>query len=122
MPDHSSNAPVDVDGRSLITAIPELRTVQAEKFRVEYGVRHDDSAVVFHFFPVRHWDAEYQMDRRLEEAILGCFEYFKVATSYAEELESFCVIIGGLGASRDPERLIRKFLGAVEPALRERAS
>ena len=31
-------------------------------------------------------------------------------------------IIGGLGSSRDPARLIHKFLGAIEPSLREHVS
>lgn len=113
-----------VDGGSLREAIPDRLGKITSFYSVEYGIRYDDGAVVFQFFPadrdaesVGRWDPHYKMDKRLERAIPLHFRVERVKAVFTEELNSFCVIVGGLGLSPDPWPLVEKFFAAIDAPL-----
>lgn len=107
----------DVDGRSLLPHVPNPLAKDTKNYLVEYGVRIDDGAMVFHFFVPKDrndWDPAYAMDKRLERAIPACFSVERVSADFAREMNSFNVIVGGLGASPDPWPLVEKFFQALD--------
>jgi hypothetical protein len=86
---------------------------------VEYGVRLDDKAMVFHFYPPKDkstWDPASKMDARLKSAIDSCFRVEKVTAGFAAELDSFYVIVGDLGAAPDPWTLVERFFRVLDAA------
>lgn len=131
---------------SIRRAIPDLLAKDSAQYIAEYGVRSDDQAMVFHFFPkkslmelhkindeqararytvpqleklteTKDWDKSYGMDKRLERAIPKCFKVENVSADYADEMSSFCVIVGGLGASLDPWPLVNRFFAEIDAPL-----
>jgi hypothetical protein len=107
----------DVLASSLQTHIPDLLARDTPNYLAEYGVRITDEAMVFHFFPPKDrtgWDSRWQPDMRLKAAIDEHFDTRYVSASYVEELQSFCVIVGGLGAAPDPWPLVEKFFRALD--------
>lgn len=107
----------DVRAASLMPHIPNPLAMDTPNFLVEYGVRVDDQAVVFHFFSAKDrltWDPAYRMDDRLRRAIDANFDVSKVTCGYASEMDSFYVIVGGLGAGPDPWPLVERFLSDVQ--------
>ncbi len=110
----------DVDASSLKEAVPDLLAKDTPGYLVEYGIRIDDGAMVFHFFPPKDrgdWDPGWRMDTRLERALPGCFDVSAVSAGYAEELRSFYVIVGGLGSAPDPWPSVERFFAAIDSAL-----
>lgn len=110
----------EVNGNALLTHIPEPLAVDTPNFQLEYGIRVDDQAMVFHFYPPKEvggWYADYQMDKRLERAILRNFKTDKTTAGYAEELSSFYVIVEDLGRSPDPWTLSERFIVHVQEPL-----
>jgi hypothetical protein len=109
----------DIRGSTLKAAIPELLARDTPEFFVEYGIRIDDHAMVFHFYPPKsspgRWVEVSRMAERLERAIPKHFDVAggRVRATYAEELHSFCVIVRGLGAAPDPWPLVARFLDDV---------
>lgn len=107
----------DVHGSSLQAHVPNPLALESRHFLVEYGIRADDQAMVFHFFSPRNadtWDADYKMDERLKRAIDANFDTRKVSAGFVSEMDSFYVIVGGLGSSPDPWPLVARFLRDVE--------
>ena len=127
-------------------AVPDLRAKDHADYIAEYGVRTDDQAMVFHFFPkksllalsrmtdeqlkarypadrlalmekTKDWDNSFGMDKRLERAIPKCFKTENVSADYADEMSSFCIIVGGLGASADPWPLVNRFFSEIDAPL-----
>ncbi len=110
----------DVSASSLREAVPELLAKDTPNYLVEYGIRTDDAAMVFHFFSakdVEGWPEELRMNERLEKAIPKCFDVSKVSAGYADELRSFYVIVGGLGSAPDPWPRVDSFFAAIDDAL-----
>lgn len=110
----------DVRASSLMPHIPNPLALDTPNFLVEYGVRADDQAVVFHFFSAMgksEWDPAYMMDTRLRQSIDKNFDTSKVTCGYAVEVDSFYVIVGGLGAGPDPWTLVNRFLSDVQAPL-----
>ena len=110
----------DVKANSLMPVIPNPLAMEAEGFLVEYGVRIDDQAMVFHFFSPKDaatWDEKYRMDARLKRAIDSNFDTRKITCGYVREMDSFYVIVGGLGSGPDPWPLAERFLRDVESPL-----
>lgn len=106
-----------VSGAGLRQSIPNLLAMDTKNWLSQYGIREDDSAMVFHFFPKTKWDPRYKMDKRLEAAIEKCFDTTRVRADFAEELDSFCVIVAGFGASLDPWPMVHRFLSSIDDAL-----
>lgn len=107
----------DVPASALSPHIPNPLAMDTPNFLVEYGIRADDQAVVFHFFSAKDkptWDLSYKMDERLRRAIDTNFDTRKVTCGYAVEMDSFYVIVGGLGAGPDPWSLVARFLSDVQ--------
>lgn len=107
----------DIRGNSLLPHVPNPLALDTPNFLVEYGVRVDDQAMVFHFFSAKDrqtWDPSYGMEKRLEAAIAKNFDTQKVTCGFALEMDSFYVIVGGLGAGPDPFPLAERFLRDVE--------
>jgi len=107
----------DVSCSSLSTHIPEPLAKDTADYLVEYGIRVDDAAMVFHFFPAKDakdWKESYHMPDRLEHAIQACFDTTKVRANYVSELKSFCIIVYGLGAGPDPWPLVERFFSEIE--------
>lgn len=107
----------DVSYGSLKTHIPELLAKDTPNYLVEYGVRVDDAAMVFHFFSPKDatdWDESYAMTRRLEHAIKSCFDVAKVRAEYISDMRSFCIIVRDLGAALDPWPLVERFFSEIE--------
>ena len=110
----------DVKASSLIPHIPNPLAMDTPNFLVEYGIRVDDQAVVFHFFSAKNrtsWDPEYKMDVRLQRGVDRNFDTTKVTCGFAVEMDSFYVIVGGLGAGPDPWPLVERFLFDVQAPL-----
>jgi hypothetical protein len=110
----------DVRASSLMPHIPNPLALDTPNFLVEYGVRADDQAFVFHFFSAMdksEWDPAYKMDVRLRRGIDKNFDTTKVTCGFAVEVDSFYVIVGGLGAGPDPWPLVNRFLSDVQAPL-----
>lgn len=107
----------DIRANSLLPHVPNLLARDTKDYLVEYGVRVDDKAMVFHFFSPKDrstWDPEANMDQRLKRAIDICFPVKKVTAGFADELDSFYVIVGELGASPDPWPLVERFFRVLD--------
>lgn len=102
----------DVLGSSLMHAIPDPLARDTRHFLVEYGVRIDDSAIVFHFFSPKDGDWNPAFHQHLEKA-LQLLPTTSMTAGYAPEVDSFYVIVGGLGASPDPWPTIEKFFSEL---------
>lgn len=116
----TNNLGEDVNGAMLFAHIPAPLALDTATFMVEYGIRSDDSAVVFHFFSpkeVNEWSDDYHMDIRLKRAIDKNFDVTKVSCGYAKEMDSFYVIVGGLGDGPDPWTLVERFFRDVDAPL-----
>lgn len=109
----------DINGSSLLQSLPDPLAKETPHYLAEYGLRVDDGALVFHFFPPRGdgWDPSYQMDKRLERAIAEVFDVQRVSADYAEEIKSFCVIFGGAARAPDPLALASLFFAQIEVPL-----
>jgi hypothetical protein len=106
-------------------AIPNRMAVQTANYDVEYGVRSDDDALVFHFYPpgtdwstnppgLGKWNDSYKMHDRLEAAIPQIFSVEHIKARYTEELQSFCIIAYDVGKSPDPYYFVRSFLQKID--------
>ncbi len=110
----------DVSYEALKTHIPNLLAKDTKNYLVEYGVRIDDDAMVFHFFSAKDaddWDPDYRMNDRLEAAIRACFNTDKVVAEYIEDMQSFCIIVHDLGAAPDPWPMVARFFDSIEKPL-----
>ncbi len=115
-----NNLGPDVNGDALFAHIPAPLALDTASFLVEYGIRADDSAMVFHFFSPKgenEWSPAYRMDARLKRAIDGNFDPKKVSCGYAREMDSFYVIVGGLGDGPDPWTLVERFFCDLDAPL-----
>jgi hypothetical protein len=107
-------------GSSLALQIPDQRVEETPLYTVKHGIRTDDYAVVFQFFPPQGgWNPAFKMDKRLELCIPKNFGNFPIHTSFATELDSFCVIVGRLGRAIEPTPLIDLFLSEISTCLPE---
>lgn len=114
MTDIYEHANTTIAGDNIQIAVPEERTFECGLFNAEYGVRTDDSAMVFHFFPAgEEWDHE-RLRTGLSEAIKTCFDPENVQAEYVPELESYCVLVGGMGLMPDPWTYAEIFLKRIE--------
>jgi hypothetical protein len=107
----------DISADSLKTHVPHLLARDTKDYLVEYGIRLDDKAMVFHFFSPKDaaaWDPASKMDQRLKAAIDQCFQVKNVTAGFAPELDSFYVIVGGLGAALDPWPLVDRFFRVLD--------
>lgn len=115
--------------KGLQDAIPNRLARQTENYTVEYGVRADDSAMVFHFYPpgtdwskyppeeIGQWRPNYRMHERLERAMPQSFDIKFLKATFTEETQSFCIIVAGLGKSPDPEPLVARFFARIDAPL-----
>jgi len=109
----------DVPASSLTTHIPNPLAKDTKNYLVEYGIRVDDDAMVFHFFSPKDketWDPKYDIHNRLEHAITKCFDLRTIKAGYVSELESFYVIVEGLGLVPDPWAKAEAFFSAIDAA------
>lgn len=108
-----------IEGGQLETHLPDLLAVDHPEYLVEYGIRVDDGALVFHFFSAKDrptWNPEWNMHQRLETAIAKSFDVSKVSAGYAEELEAFYIIVfESEGDARLNDR-IRTFFSVIDEA------
>lgn len=115
----------DVAARGMQDAIPNRMAKQTKNYDVQYGVREDDKAMVFHFFPpgsdppkkIAAWNEAYKMNERLERALPATFDVSSVTATYTEEMRSFCIIVGGLGRSMDPWHYVHRFFAKIDEPL-----
>lgn len=110
-------------------AIPDRLAKQTPNYDVEYGVRADDMAMIFHFYPpgtdwssyppkkFGTWPQKYAMDQRLERALPESFDVAFVKAVFTEESQSFCIIVKGLGHSPDPWTLVNRFFERIDAPL-----
>lgn len=108
-------------------SIPDRLAKDTAEWLCEHGIRTDDQAMVFHFYPKRQipgvfdkegnpvagWSEDYHMDRRLDQA-LKMFDPEDLNCKFIETHNSFNVIVGGLGAALDPWPLVEKFFSRIE--------
>jgi hypothetical protein len=98
--------------KSLRTAIPELLAEENELFKVQYGIREDDHAMVFHFFPPQKgWPDD--ISARLTSAMTEHLPSEHIRADYVTELDSFCIIYYGGGMIPAPYGVAKLFLAAV---------
>ena len=110
----------DVPASALGPHIPNPLAMDTPNFLVEYGIRTDDQAMVFHFFSAKDkpsWDDSYRMDERLKRSIDRNFNIERVTCGFTAEMDSFYVIVGGLGMAPDPWTLVERFLSDVQAPL-----
>lgn len=122
----------DVPADSLEEAIPHRKAKDTAHFYVEYGVRRDDDAMVFHFYSSKEhalgvleggrvdgtlWPASYDITARLERGIVKNFAIDCVRATYSGELDSYCIIVQDLGKSLDPWLLVERFLSGIDDPL-----
>jgi hypothetical protein len=103
----------DVTG--LRTAIPDARTRTAPLYMAEYGIRTDDSAGVIHVFAnepdsKKHGALRDSLDTGLLDT-LGSFEH---TAEFIPDLNSYCIIIPGLGRTLAPDHVFDRFFKAVD--------
>lgn len=109
-------------------AIPERLAKQHQEYIAVYGIRADDQAMVFHFYPpgtdfaaqpqkIGTWGQEWRMDERLERAIPHAFKVEFVKAVYTAEMKSFCIIVRGLGHSPDPWFFVHRFFEKIDAPL-----
>lgn len=111
--------------RGLKDAIPDRMAKQTADYDVVYGIRADDQAMIFHFFPpgsdppnkLGSWRDAYRIHDRLEAAIPKAFDVRFVKATYTSELRSFCIIVRGLGRSMDPWHFVHRFFEAIDAPL-----
>jgi hypothetical protein len=113
----------------LMDVVPERMAKQTSHYDVEYGLRIDDKAMIFHFYapgtdwseyPPKNlgtWDPNYRMHDRLERAMPEVFEVSAIKAVYTEETKSFCIIVGGLGHAPDPFYYVHRFFEKIDAAL-----
>jgi hypothetical protein len=117
----------DITG--LTDAIPERLAKQTPNYDVEYGIREDDKAMIFHFYPpgtdwskyppeeLGKWADDYRMHERLEAALPRCFKVDFVKAVFTAETQSFCIIVKGLGRSPDPFFYVHRFFEMIDSGL-----
>jgi len=113
----------------LLDAIPGRLMKQTQNYHVEYGVRIDDNAMIFHFYPPDtdwtyyppttpgSWAAAYAMNDRLERAMPKVFDVKFLKASFTELNQSFCIIAKGVGASPDPFYFAHRFFEEIDAPL-----
>lgn len=107
----------DVPLSSIQVAVPEPLARTTGDYTVEYGIRSDDRAMVFHFFPAGD-DWVPDAGNIMKKGIDAAFNVSKVSADFAAELNSFCIIVGELGASLDPWGVVQKFFDALDAGFR----
>lgn len=109
----------DINGGALTEALPNPLAKETANYVVEYGIRPDDGALVFHFFPARgeDWDLGYQMNKRLERALHEVFGRKAARADFVDELRSFCVIVWGMASVPDPMSAAATFFDSIDAAL-----
>lgn len=103
-------------GAALQTHLPDTHAMSTPHFLVEYGVRVDDLAMVFHFYSPEDapaWPDHARWRTRLERAIESTFDMSAVSADYVPEMDSYCVIVRGMGARPDPLAFAKIFLDRV---------
>lgn len=92
----------DVKPGSILPAVVETLEHDNHIYRCIFGVRLDDEAGVMHFY--RHDGAPWLPDfnLRLQRAVEGTLDVRAVSLGYAADVDSFYVIVGGLGKLEDP--------------------
>lgn len=110
----------DIPTSALREAIVVLRGRSSPLTDAEYGVRSDDGALVFHFYPPGwalqgpvEWKDWYGFRDRLERAILAHFPPPQVEAGYVPELQSFWVIARRSRAF-DETALVESFFRELE--------
>lgn len=124
MTDINEFAGAPVEGSSLREALPNRLARVTTYYVAEYGVRYDDGAVVFQFFPPDRtkdsngsWDPSFKMPERLEKAMPQCFRLENLKAVFTEELNSFCIIVKNLGVSPDPWPIVERFFSVIDAPL-----
>lgn len=102
-------------------ALSDLRGRSSDHCDAEWGVRKDDNALVFHFFPpgyaahnATEWRTWSTFRDALERAILACFGRQGYRADYVPELSSFCLIVKPVPAVPDLTALIEQFFSLLE--------
>lgn len=101
--------------------LSDMRARNSPVCDAEWGVRLDDGALVFHFFPpgyaragVTEWLDWSGFRDALERALLRSFPPNTLDAGYAEELSSFFVIVKPRPQSADLVQLIERFFVDLE--------
>jgi hypothetical protein len=110
----------DVVLSALKATIPEILGIVLKHTTVLYGIRTEDEALVFQFFPKDQeagWSEAWDPDVCLTPVIESMMETTRVSADYVPELNSFCVIYGGGGLMPAPLAFASEFLRRVEKSL-----
>lgn len=103
----------DVPLSAVSTAIPNPLARDHAEYLAEYGIRTDDDAIVIHLFPKgSRWTPSFLVGDRLRRAVDGLPH--PARADYAPELDSFCVVVYGLGGAPDPWPAIDRFFQTFE--------
>ncbi len=111
----------DIRGSDLVEGLSDLQARNRPRYDVEWGIRVDDGALVFHFFPPGYaanssanWPNWTDFRDRLENAALGTFDRDAVMGDFVAELKSFYLIIKPLPPSPDLNGLVEQMLAKLE--------
>jgi hypothetical protein len=106
---------------SLQAAIPDPLIDKTDHYQVIYGIRTEDRALVFHFFPPEgstDWPSTFDPQKVLTPAITALMDSARVFGDYSKEVNSFCVIYRAGGLLPAPFIFARQFLDRAESLAR----
>lgn len=106
----------DIRLASLQASVPDPLIEKNKHYQAIYGIRTEDNALVFHFFPPgddAQWAKTFDPEKVLTPAIEALLDPARVFGDYAKELNSFCVIYRAGGLLPAPFILARQLLDRV---------
>lgn len=111
----------DIPRSAIQEQLRDIRARNSATCDVEYGIRSDDNALVFHFFPPgyaldsgKDWADWTAFRDKLEKALLAHFAKPSIDAGYAQELRSFHAIIKPRPLVPDLTALLEDFFEQLE--------
>lgn len=111
----------DIHLASLEAAIPDPLIDKTPHYQVIYGIRIEDNALVFHFFPPdgsNDWAPTFDPQKVLTPAISALMDPARAFGDYSKEVNSFCVIYRAGGLLPAPFIFARQFLDRADSLAR----
>lgn len=113
---------------NLLESVMEGRSARTKFYYVEYGIRRDDNAAVFHFFVPsytyrglaegtikEHFNRD-AMDKAISAAATTVFQSrgLTVRGAYSELVDSYHIEVDSVGSMIDPTPLFAEFLATLD--------
>lgn len=113
---------------NLLESVTEGRSLRTKLYYVEYGIRRDDNAAVFHFFvpsytyrglasgTIKEHFNRSAMDKAISAAAAATFQSrgLTVRGAYSDLVDSYHIEVDSVGAMLDPTPLFSSFLATLD--------